>query len=60
MYWWTNIAVKEDEKTRIFSGADEVLYIKPDSLDGDVKEKVLEDLKCPILILYRVKMSLIL
>lgn len=27
MYYWTNIAVKETDKTRIFSGANEVIYL---------------------------------
>lgn len=31
MYWWTNIAVKEEEGSRVFSGTDEVLYIEPQS-----------------------------
>jgi len=35
MYWWTNIAVPETEATRIFSSADEVIYIKQ---DGNLKE----------------------
>jgi hypothetical protein len=26
MYWWTNIAVTETEKTRVFSSSEEVLY----------------------------------
>jgi hypothetical protein len=26
MYWWTNIAVPEDPKTRVFSSSDDVLY----------------------------------
>jgi hypothetical protein len=26
MYWWTNIAVPEDSKTRVFSSSDDVLY----------------------------------
>ena len=31
MYWWTNIAVPEAEGTRVFSGTDEVIYIRPAS-----------------------------
>jgi len=31
MYWWTNIAVKENKNVRIFSETDQVLYIKPES-----------------------------
>lgn len=30
-YWWTNIAIREHERLRIFSGAESVLYIKPES-----------------------------
>lgn len=36
MYWWTNIAAREEEGCRIFSGTREVLYIEPQSLSkGD-------------------------
>jgi len=31
MYWWTNIAVRENDNVRIFSESDQVLYIKPES-----------------------------
>jgi len=31
MYWWTNIAVPEDERLRILSSTDDVIYIKPES-----------------------------
>lgn len=31
MYWWTNIAVREEKDLRIFSGTDQVIYIKPES-----------------------------
>lgn len=30
-YWWTNIAVPEEKQVRIFSGTQEVIYIKPSS-----------------------------
>ncbi|MGL1890748.1 MAG: DUF5107 domain-containing protein [Spirochaetaceae bacterium] len=33
MYWWTNIAIKEDRDVRIFSDTNEVLYIKPESIE---------------------------
>jgi len=29
MYWWTNIAVQETERARVFSGTDEAVYIAP-------------------------------
>ncbi|AZN41876.1 DUF5107 domain-containing protein [Paenibacillus albus] len=29
MYWWTNIAVEETEKSRVFSGTADVIYIDP-------------------------------
>lgn len=29
MYWWTNTAIPETKKMRIFSSADNVIYIKP-------------------------------
>ncbi|SDX94074.1 DUF5107 domain-containing protein [Paenibacillus sp. CF384] len=29
MYWWTNIAVEETEKSRVFSGTGDVIYIDP-------------------------------
>ena len=31
MYWWTNIAVPEKEGTRVFSGTDQVIFIRPAS-----------------------------
>ncbi len=31
MYWWTNIAVPEEKNLRVFSGSDDVIYIKPES-----------------------------
>lgn len=31
MYWWTNIAVPEEKNLRVFSGSDEVIFIKPES-----------------------------
>lgn len=34
MYWWTNIAVEEKRNVRVFSGTDEVIYIKPETM-GD-------------------------
>lgn len=33
MYWWTNIAVREETGCRVFSGTKEVLYIEPASQD---------------------------
>ncbi|MCG8479747.1 MAG: DUF5107 domain-containing protein, partial [Spirochaetales bacterium] len=30
-YWWTNIAVRERKRLRVFSSAESVLYIKPES-----------------------------
>lgn len=35
MYWWTNIAAREEPGCRVFSGTREVLYIEPQSLAGD-------------------------
>ena len=32
MYWWTNIAVREEPGCRVFSGTKEVLYVEPKSL----------------------------
>lgn len=29
MYWWTNIAVQETSKSRVFSSTSEVIYIEP-------------------------------
>ncbi|WP_312642314.1 DUF5107 domain-containing protein [Hydrogenoanaerobacterium sp.] len=31
LYWWTNIAVKENRNVRVFSGSKEVIYIKPET-----------------------------
>ncbi len=33
MYWWTNIAVKEEKDCRVFSESDEVIYINPETLN---------------------------
>lgn len=33
MYWWTNIAVREEPGCRVFSETKEVIYIEPDSLN---------------------------
>ncbi|MEG0756329.1 MAG: DUF5107 domain-containing protein, partial [Oscillospiraceae bacterium] len=32
LYWWTNIAVPEEKRVRIFSGTGEVIFINPGSL----------------------------
>lgn len=32
IYWWTNIAVPEERDARVFSGSDQVIYIRPESL----------------------------
>lgn len=32
MYWWTNIAVREEKNIRIFSSTDDIVYIYPDSV----------------------------
>lgn len=34
MYWWTNIAVREEPGCRIFSGSKDVMYIEPKSMEG--------------------------
>lgn len=34
MYWWTNIAVPEKNNVRVFSPTDDVIFIKPDSIDN--------------------------
>lgn len=31
MYWWTNIAVREEKNIRIFSSTEDIIYIYPDS-----------------------------
>lgn len=33
MYWWTNIAIREKNNVRIFSGTEDVIYIKPESIE---------------------------
>jgi hypothetical protein len=30
LYWWTNIAVKEEHNVRVFSASDEIIRIKPE------------------------------
>ncbi len=32
MYWWTNIAVREEKNIRIFSSTEDIIYIYPDSV----------------------------
>ena len=32
MYWWTNIAVREEKNIRIFSSTEDIVYIYPDSV----------------------------
>ena len=34
MYWWTNIALPENEGCRILSNTDQVLYVKPESVNS--------------------------
>lgn len=36
MYWWTNMAIQAEEKLRVFSGTDEVMYIHPESIGDNV------------------------
>lgn len=36
MYWWTNIAIQAEEKLRVFSGTDEVMYLHPESISDNV------------------------
>lgn len=31
MYWWTNIAVREEKNLRVLSSTDEVIYMKPEA-----------------------------
>lgn len=35
LYWWTNIAVREEKNIRVLSGSDEVIYIQPQSLASE-------------------------
>lgn len=32
MYWWTNIAVREEKNVRVFSATEDIVYIYPDSV----------------------------
>lgn len=32
LYWWTNIAVREDRNVRVYSGSDGVIGIKPETM----------------------------
>lgn len=32
MYWWTNIAIREEKNIRIFSSTEDIIYIYPDSV----------------------------
>lgn len=35
MYWWTNIAIESEEQLRVFSGTDEVLFLRPESISDN-------------------------
>ena len=35
LYWWTNIAVRQDRDVRVFSGSESVICIKPESMTGE-------------------------
>lgn len=36
MYWWSNIAIQATEKLRVFSDAQDVIYLDPDSISDNV------------------------
>lgn len=35
LYWWTNTAIPEEKRVRVFSGTGEVIYINPKSLEQE-------------------------
>ncbi|MDO4274970.1 MAG: DUF5107 domain-containing protein [Eubacteriales bacterium] len=35
MYWWSNIAIQSEEKLRVFSGTEDVLYLHPESISDN-------------------------
>lgn len=49
MYWWTNIAVPEEDGTRIFSGTKEVIYINPSSNESGSSVKGMSHGQMPYL-----------
>ena len=49
MYWWSNIAVREEKKARIFSGTDEVIYIRTSSNESQNAVKGMSHGKLPII-----------
>lgn len=40
VYWWTNTAIREEKDVRIFSGSEDVIYIKPESNEVESREHV--------------------
>ena len=35
LYWWTNTAIPEERRVRVFSGTGDVIYINPESLEKE-------------------------
>lgn len=48
-YWWTNIAVKEGHRMRVYSGTDEVIFINSISMASENASKVMCHGKLPYL-----------
>lgn len=48
-YWWTNIAVREEDGMRVFSGTDEVIYIEASSLSKENAAKGMAHGRLPYL-----------
>ena len=46
-YWWTNIAVREEEGMRIFSGGDDVIFIDSSSLMSESAKRVMAHGRLP-------------
>ena len=49
-YWWTNAALPENRNVRVFSGTDEVMFLRPESIGNNVDPvRIFGHAKLPVL-----------
>ncbi len=49
-YWWTNAALPEHHNVRVFSGTDEVMFLRPESIGNNVNPvRIFGHAKLPVL-----------
>lgn len=49
-YWWTNAALPENRNVRVFSGTDEVMFLRPESIGNNVNPvRIFGHSKLPVL-----------